>query len=56
MDILQNYRKGIEKQDTPSWEKEVPVFHIANLRRMMDLVVTEISGTERLLELIKSPV
>ena len=54
IEILQKYRKGIEKQDTPSWEKEVPAFHIANLKRMMDLVDAEISGTERLLDTCKT--
>ena len=54
IEILQSYRKGIEKQDTPSWEKEVPTFHIANLKRMIDLVDAEISGTERLLNTCKT--
>ena len=50
IEILQSYRKGIEKQDTPAWEKEVSAFHVANLKRMIDLVDAEISGTARLLE------
>ena len=50
IEILQGYRKGIEKQDTPAWEKEVPAFHVANLKRMIDLVDAEISGAARLLE------
>ena len=54
IEILQSYRKGIEKQDTPSWENEVPAFHIANLKRMIDLVDAEISGAARLLETCKT--
>lgn len=54
IEILQKYRKEIDMQDTPSWEKEVPAFHIANLKRMIDLVDAEISGTERLLNTCKS--
>ena len=54
IEILQKYCKGIDMQDTPSWEKEVPAFHIANLKRMIDLVDAEISGTERLLNTCKS--
>lgn len=54
IDILQNYRRGIVKQDTLSWENEVPIFHVANLKRMIDLVDAEISGAERLLETCKT--
>lgn len=54
IEILQKYRKEIDMQDTPSWEKEVPAFHIVNLKRMIDLVDAEISGTERLLNTCKS--
>ena len=48
--ILQKYRSGIEKQITPLWEHEVPAAHSANVKRMMDLVDAEITGTNRLLE------
>lgn len=54
IDILQSYRKGIETQDTPMWEKEVLALHVANLKRMIDLVDTEITGTTRLLETCKA--
>ena len=54
IELLQKYRIGIEKQDTLSWENEVSSFHVANLRRMIDLVDAEIIGTKRLLEACKT--
>ncbi len=48
--ILQKYRAGIEKQINPLWENEVPAAHLANVKRMMDLVDAEVTGTTRLLE------
>ena len=48
--ILQKYRAGIEKQVSPLWENEVPATHSANVKRMIDLVDAEITGTNRLLE------
>jgi len=47
--VLQKYREGIEKQVSPLWESEVPASHSANVKRMIDLVDAEISGTNRLL-------
>lgn len=47
--ILKQYLAGIEKQDTPKWATEVKPFHVANLKRMIDIVNAEISGTQRLL-------
>ena len=32
----------IEKQDTPKWATEVKPFHVANLKRMIDIVNAEI--------------
>lgn len=49
--ILQKYRAGIAKQVSPLWEKEVPATHSANVKRMIDLVEAEITGTKRLLAL-----
>lgn len=49
LDILQSYLAGISKQDNESWEKEVPALHVANVKRMIDIVNAEISGTKRLL-------
>ncbi len=48
--ILQKYHEGIEKQVNPSWENEVSPIHVANVKRMIDLVDAEIAGTNRLLE------
>lgn len=49
LEILQKYRSGIEKQVTPLWENEVSAVHAANVKRMIDLVDAEITGTKRLL-------
>ncbi len=46
--VLQKYREGIEKQVNPLWESEVSAIHSANVKRMIDLVDAEISGTNRL--------
>ena len=50
LNILQKYRTGIEKQINPLWENEVSSAHSANVKRMIDLVDAEITGTNRLLE------
>lgn len=50
--ILSKYREDIEKQVNPIWENEVSAIHSANVRRMIDLVDAEITGTRRLLEAI----
>ena len=50
--ILNKYREGIEKQVNPIWENEVSAIHSANVKRMIDLVDAEITGTRRLLEAI----
>lgn len=47
--ILQSYLDGINRQDNELWEREVPAVHAANLKRMIDIVNAEISGTKRLL-------
>ena len=49
LEILQKYRTGIEKQVNPLWENEVSVAHVANVKRMIDIVDAEIIGTKRLL-------
>lgn len=49
LEILQKYRAGIEKQVNPLWENEVSAYHVANVKRMIDLVDAEITGTKRLL-------
>ena len=50
LNILQKYRTGIEKQVNPLWENEVSATHSANVKRMIDIVDAEITGTTRLLE------
>ncbi len=50
LSVLQKYRAGIEKQISPLWENEVSSAHSANVKRMIDLVDAEITGTNRLLE------
>ena len=50
MTVLHDYLSGIQKQDTKEWEKQVNPYHVANLQCMTDIVLAEISGTERLLK------
>ena len=50
LNVLQKYRAGIEKQVNPLWESEVSSIHSANVKRMIDLVDAEITGTRRLLD------
>lgn len=50
LNVLQKYRAGIEKQVNPLWKNEVSAVHVANVKRMIDLVDAEITGTNRLLE------
>lgn len=49
LQILQSYLDGIRKQDNAAWAQEVPAIHVANVRRMTDIVEAEITGTQRLL-------
>lgn len=49
LELLESYLAGIKKQDNELWEQEVPASHTANLKRMIDLVNAEITGTRRLL-------
>lgn len=49
LELLQSYMVGISKQDSVEWEQTVSASHVANLKRMIDLVNAEISGTKRLL-------
>lgn len=53
--LLEKYRAGLEQQLCAAWEQEVPAFHAANVRRMMDLVDAERTGTQRLLESCAQP-
>lgn len=47
--LLERYRAGIAQQLTAEWEQTAPAFHAANVRRMLDIVDAERSGTQRLL-------
>ncbi len=49
LELLQAYLAGINRQVTAEWEQSVSASHVANLKRMIDLVNAEISGTKRLL-------
>lgn len=53
LNILQSYLTGISKQDNEAWKQEVSAFHVANLKRMIDIVNAEISGTKRLLSVFE---
>ncbi len=53
LNLLQKYRAGITKQVNPLWENKVSASHAANVKRMIDLVDAEITGTNRLLESCK---
>lgn len=50
LQMLCQYKEGIEKQISPEWIKGTSPYHVANVQRMSDLVSAEISGTKRLLE------
>lgn len=53
LQILQAYLEGIRKQDNTTWISKVPAIHVANVRRMTDIVNAEITGTQRLLSVYK---
>lgn len=50
LNLLKKYHAGITKQVNPLWESQVSAIHTANVKRMIDLVDAEITGTNRLLE------
>ncbi len=53
LQILQAYLDGIRKQDNTIWASKVPAIHVANVRRMTDIVNAEITGTQRLLSVYR---
>ncbi|MCC0655188.1 PadR family transcriptional regulator [Clostridioides sp. ES-S-0123-01] len=53
LEVLNQYLTGIKQKDDDDWEKEVSEFHVANVKRMIDIVLAEISGTKRLLTVCK---
>lgn len=52
--ILQAYKDGIESEIAKLEKTETPAIHIANTKRMVELVKSEISGAAYLLETIKN--
>ncbi|MCC0652514.1 MULTISPECIES: PadR family transcriptional regulator [unclassified Clostridioides] len=52
LEVLNQYLTGINQKDD-DWEKEVSEFHVANVKRMIDIVLAEISGTKKLLTVCK---
>ncbi|MCC0636435.1 MULTISPECIES: PadR family transcriptional regulator [unclassified Clostridioides] len=52
LEVLNQYLTGIKQKDD-DWEKEVSEFHVANVKRMIDIVLAEISGTKKLLTVCK---
>ncbi|UDN56493.1 PadR family transcriptional regulator [Clostridioides sp. ES-S-0010-02] len=53
LEVLNQYLTGIKQKDDDDWEKEVSEFHVANVKRMIDIVLAEISGTKKLLTVCK---
>lgn len=53
LQILQAYLDGIRKQDNTIWASKVPAIHVANVRRMTDIVNAEMTGTQRLLSVYR---
>ena len=54
LDNLYKYRQGIENQVTKSWEEQVSSFHTANVKRMIDIINAEISGTKKILDSVSN--
>ncbi|MGO0882410.1 PadR family transcriptional regulator [Clostridioides difficile] len=52
LEILNQYLTGI-KQKNDNFEKEVSEVHVAKVKRMIDIVLAEISGAKRLLAVYK---
>lgn len=52
-EILKKYIVGIEKWISQQADESVPFHHVTTVARMVDLAKTELSGTDRLLEVLK---
>ena len=52
--VLQAYKNGIENEITKLEKNETPIIHIANTKRMVELINAEISGANYILETIKN--
>ena len=54
IEILEKYIEGIEKWISSPNDKTTPIHHIITVERMASLAKTELCGTNKLLELIKT--
>ncbi len=54
VEILKKYIEGIEKWISHPDDKTTPLHHIITVERMASLAKTELSGTKKLLELLKT--
>ena len=53
IEVLKKYIAGIEKWISHPEDKETPLHHIITVERMASLAKAELSGTKKLLELLK---
>lgn len=53
IEVLKKYIAGIEKWISYPEDKETPLHHIITVERMVSLAKAELSGTNKLLELLK---
>lgn len=53
IEVLKKYIAGIEKWISHPEDKETPLHHIITVERMASLAKAELSGTNKLLELLK---
>lgn len=54
LSVLQAYKNVIENEITKLEKNETPSIHIANTKRMVELIKAEITGTTHLLKTIKN--
>lgn len=54
LNILQAYKNGIENEIIKLEKNETPIIHIANTKRMVELINAEISGAKYILKTIKN--
>lgn len=52
-EILKKYIVGIEKWISQQGDEAIPLHHVATVERMADLAKAELSGTNRLLEMLQ---
>lgn len=54
VEILKKYIEGIEKWILQQADESIPLHHVATVTRMLDLAKAELSGTNRLLEMLEN--